>query len=219
MKVIIIGATGATGKSLVDQLLKDNSYTEVVTLVRRTSGKTHPKLKEHLVDFDHLIDYQHLIVGDVAFSCLGTTIKDAGTQTNQRKVDYDYQYQFAQLAAQKLIPTFVLVSSMNANANSKIFYSRLKGELEDAIIKLPFQHIHIFRPGFLNRPHSDRNGEIIGLKVLSFFNSLGLFKKYKPLKVENLAKALILSIQLNKNKISIYEMKDIHDILSSKEAY
>ena len=217
MKAIIIGATGATGKSLVEQLLLDDKYTEIVTLVRRTSGNEHPKLKEYVVNFDHLKDDRDLIVGDVAFSCLGTTMKDAGSQAQQRKVDFDYQFQFAQLAVENQIPTFVLVSSMNANPKSKLFYPRIKGELEEAVLKLPYQHLHIFQPGFLDRPKSNRKGEIIGLKFIYFLNSMGLFNKFKPLKVHDLAKAMLQSVSTNMNRLTIYKMEDIHRLLNSND--
>lgn len=89
MKALIIGATGATGKELVDRLLGDNNYASVSVFVRRPFGKSHPKLTEHIVDFSDVNSFQDLITGDVLFSCLGTTLKDAGSKDNQWKIDFD----------------------------------------------------------------------------------------------------------------------------------
>ena len=82
MKAIIIGATGATGELLVDELLRGTAYTTVTIFVRRPTGKQNPKLVEHVVDFSKIDSYKDLIVGDVLFSCLGTTLKAAGSKEN-----------------------------------------------------------------------------------------------------------------------------------------
>ena len=125
MKAIVIGGSGATGKYLVRRLLADDRFDEIVLLLRKLTAETHPKLKQVIVDFDQLNDYAEQIDGTVAFSCLGTTLKDAGSKEVQRKVDYDYQYNFAKIARQNGVATFVLLSAQNANAKSSFFYSRM----------------------------------------------------------------------------------------------
>lgn len=210
MIAIVIGATGATGKFLVQELINDSNYHEIVILVRRKTNISHSKVNEIIVDFDQLEKYSEYIIGDVAFSCLGTTLKDAGSKEKQRIIDYDYQLKFAEIASQNQVNSFVLVSSMNADSNSNFFYPKIKGELEVAIKKLNFEQLIIFQPGFLLRPNSDRSGEVLGVKVIGFFNSIGLFKKYKPLKVEDLAKSLIRSVQkYPKTKITINTLKGL----------
>ena len=92
MKALIIGATGATGKDLVNKLLHDNDFEEVHAFVRRPLEIESDKLKSHVVDFENPDSWKDLVKGDVAFSCLGTTLKDAGSKDAQRKVDFDYQY-------------------------------------------------------------------------------------------------------------------------------
>ena len=97
MKALLIGATGATGHDLTNQLLDDSNYTEVVLFVRRSTGKSHPKLKEYIVDFSKPESFSDIITGDVLFSCLGTTLKTAGSKENQWKIDFDIPVSFAEL--------------------------------------------------------------------------------------------------------------------------
>lgn len=191
MKAVIIGATGATGKELLDLLIDENTVTEVVALVRKSLSVRHPKLKEIIVDFDTIEKWTESINGDIAFSCLGTTLKMAGSKEAQYKVDYHYQYEFAKIAKSNNIPTFVLISSSTANAKSFMYYSKMKGELEDIVETLNFESFIIFRPGPLVRSNSDRIGEKIGVSVISGLNKIGLFRNMAPLNVKNLAKLML----------------------------
>lgn len=190
MKAIVIGATGATGKDLVDQLLSDNSYEVVTIFVRTATGKNHIKLIEHVIDFSKPDDYKGLISGDVFFSCLGTTLKAAGSKDNQLKIDLEIPSKFAEVAKQNQVSSCVLVSALGASSESKIFYSRMKGKLEDRILELRFKQTVIFRPGVLERPDTDRFGEKAAVHLVRFFNSLGLFKSHRPLPTHILAQKL-----------------------------
>ena len=145
MKALIIGATGATGKDLLSQLLADDTYAEVHCFVRKPLTLTHPKLHAHVVNFDTPEAWADLVRGDVAFSCLGTTLAVAGSKDAQWRVDYDYQYAFAQQCKANGVLTFVLVSAAGATAQSKLFYNRKKGQLEDAVTALEFQRLLIFQ--------------------------------------------------------------------------
>jgi uncharacterized protein YbjT (DUF2867 family) len=191
MKAIVIGGSGATGKYLVGRLLADDRFDEIVLLLRKPTAETHSKLKQVIVDFDKLDEYAEQIDGDIAFSCLGTTLKDAGGKEAQWKVDYDYQYNFAKIARQNGITTYVLMSAQNADAKSAIFYSRMKGELEQGIELLGFDKLVIVQPGLLLRPDSDRFVEKISVKILSAFNKMGLLKQYAPTHVDRVAAAMI----------------------------
>ena len=193
MKAIVIGGSGATGKALINQLILDDSFSEIISFVRKHSTIKNQKLKEIIIDFEKLSDYKTDIIGNVAFSCLGTTLKAAGSKEAQWKIDYEYQLEFAKICKTNRIKTFVLVSSVGANSDSKIFYSKMKGCLENEIKKLNFKQLIIFQPPGLIRPNSDRKGEIFGIKVIQFFNTIGLFKNYKPLAVADLAKSMIQS--------------------------
>jgi len=202
MKALIIGATGATGKDLVEKLLLDHDFEEIHAFVRKPMNIESEKLKSHIVDFEKPEKWKYLVKGDVAFSCLGTTLKDAGSKEVQRKVDYDYQLNFAKVAKENDVEDYILVSAYGANPKSKIFYSRMKGELEQAVKDLHFNKITIFSPGMLERKNTDRNGEVLGAKMIKFVNLLGLFKSQKPLPTEILAQAMVNSSKIKSNGYS-----------------
>lgn len=199
MKALVIGATGATGKDLVNKLLQDQDFEEVDVFVRKPLHIEHPKLNTHVVDFEKPEEWKDLVKGDVAFSCLGTTLKTAGSKEAQRKVDFGYQYHFAKTARENEVEDYILVSSYGANPNSKIFYSRMKGELEQAVKNLHFHKITIFQPGMLERKDTDRTGEVLGGKIIKFANKLGMLESQKPLPTAVLAQAMV-----NSSKIKSY---------------
>ncbi len=211
---LVIGATGATGTELVQQLMDDNQYTSVIVFSRRPLLVTNAKLTTHIVDFDNPQAWAHLVKGDVLFSALATTLKQAGSQKEQYKIDYTYQYQTAATAAANGVGKYVLVSAMGANAKSWLFYQRIKGALDNAASALPFKQIHIFRPGFLLRqPDKIRPMEKLGIAIIHFFNKLGLFKNQKPLPVEVLAQKM-RSVLLNPDaqQFQIYSLDSIFDL-------
>lgn len=205
MKALVIGATGSTGKSLVKQLLEDETYSSVTIFVRKDISLIHPKLHTHIIQFDQPNEWQELVQGDVLFSCLGTTKKLAGSQDAQYTVDFTYQYQFAQAAKANGVKSLVLVSSANASPTSRFFYLKMKGELEVAVKQLNFQSLIIFRPPLLIREQSDRAGEKLGEYILGFFNSIGLLKKMTPMKTADLATAMILSSKQNSTGETLLE--------------
>ena len=151
---------------------------------------THPKLYAHVVNFDTPEAWADLLHGDVAFSCLGTTLAVAGSKEAQWRVDYDYQYAFAQQCKANGVPTFVLISAAGATAQSKLFYNRMKGQLEDAVKALDFSCLLIFQPSILIRSNSDRSGENFTVKAFKFLNKLGILKRYRPMPTEVLAEKI-----------------------------
>ena len=194
MKALIIGATGATGKDLVTQLLTDDTYSEVHCFVRKPLAFIHPKLHAHVVNFETPEAWADLLHGDVAFSCLGTTLAVAGSKEAQWRVDYDYQYAFAQQCKANGVDTFVLVSAAGAKAQSKLFYNRMKGQLEDAVKALNFSCLLIFQPSVLIRSNSDRSGENFTVKAFNFLNKLGILKRYRPMPTEILAEKMLSAV-------------------------
>jgi uncharacterized protein YbjT (DUF2867 family) len=204
MHALIIGATGATGKDLLELLLKDSAFHQVDIFVRRSLDLRHQKLSVHVIDFDKPEQWRHLVKGDVLFSCLGTTLKAAGSKEAQRKIDYDYQYQFAKAARENNVPHYVLVSAGFANPNSMFFYSKIKGELEVAVKALGFQNLSIFNPPILARKNSDRAGEVAGVRLIRFFNKLGLLRSQRPMPTKVLAQAMINAAKTNKTAIAAY---------------
>ncbi|MCT4615137.1 MAG: NAD(P)H-binding protein [Marinifilaceae bacterium] len=205
MKAIVIGATGATGKDLVEQLLDDDKYKQVDIFVRKSPDIDNPKLKIHKVDFDNIDEWKHLIKADVAFSCMGTTIKDAGSKAMQWKVDYVYQYEFAEMAKQNNTACFILVSSAFASSKSLFFYAKMKGKLEEEIKNMNFEKYIIFNPPALIRENTNRTNELRGIKFIKALNRLGLFKSQRPLKTYDLAKAILNAV--DKLKVGVHRIK------------
>ncbi|MDP2889808.1 MAG: NAD(P)H-binding protein [Bacteroidota bacterium] len=187
----VIGAGGLVGQQLVVQLLENLEFEKVRSFVRRTSGISHSKLEEIQIDFDQPESWKHLVQGDVLFSTLGTTIKTAKTKENQYRVDFTYQHDFAKAAVENEVGAYVLVSSMGADSKSSVFYSRIKGELEEAVSKFNFRKCNIVRPSILDGDRKEkRSGEKIGL-VISRFLTKYVFKKYQPTPVDVLAAKMI----------------------------
>ena len=191
MKALVIGATGAVGKDLVVLLLKDDAFEGVTVFVRRPLAIENPKLTVHVIDFDRPEQWKDLLRGDVLFSCLGTTIRAAGSQANQWKVDYTYQYEAAKAARENGVETYALVSSIGANPKSNIFYTRMKGELEVAVKQLGFPACYILQPPSLVRKGSDRFGEKAGVVMLKALNAIGLMRSWTPMPTEEVAAAMV----------------------------
>ena len=212
MKALIIGATGATGKDLVKVLLDDPTYTEVVAFVRRSSGRAHAKYSEVITDFDKLEEVSDSIKGDVWFSCLGTTLKAAGSKEKQWQIDHDIPAKFAKIAKQNGVPRAVVVSAYGASATSKVFYSRMKGELDELIANLGFDQCIIFRPGFLLRKDTDRASERIMAHALKFLNGLGLIRKFRPLPTSILAEKLAKAPKAFASGNHVIELDEILEV-------
>jgi uncharacterized protein YbjT (DUF2867 family) len=199
--VIIAGASGLVGKSILEGLLGDQTVTEVHSLVRRLPTIRHPKLTTHVVDFTAL---PSLTQADEAYLALGTTIKVAGSQDAFRAVDYDANLAVATAALAAGVKKLGLVSAMGANAKSKVFYSRVKGDLENALTQMPFEGLVIARPSMLvgNREtigQPIRRGEVLvaGLnKVLGFL----IPSNYKPIEATAVATALLSAVRSAKGK-------------------
>jgi uncharacterized protein YbjT (DUF2867 family) len=212
MHALLIGATGATGKDLLDSLLQDESIHRVDIFVRRNLTIVHPKLRVHIIDFDRPDQWVHLVKGDVLFSCLGTTLKMAGSKEAQWKIDFEYQYAFAKAAADNRMPVYVLVSSTGSNPDSLFFYPKMKGKLEAAVKALGFSSISIFNPPLLIRKATDRSVEKIMKSVLTFVNRFGLLISQKPLSTEVLAKAMIQAAKDQKQGIAAYKEQEIWEL-------
>ncbi|MFC4712046.1 NAD(P)H-binding protein [Planococcus dechangensis] len=209
MHALVIGATGATGKDLVELLVQDESFEQVDIFVRRTLDIKHNKLNIHVIDFDQPAEWMHLVTGDVLFSCLGTTIKAAGSKENQWKVDYGYQYEFAKAAKENGVKRYVLVSADFASSRARSFYSRMKGKLEEAVIELNFPYTTIFNPPILERKNSDRAMENLGLKAIQLINKAGLLRSQQPLPTNILAQAMINSAKRDDKGLNAIKGKAI----------
>jgi len=209
---IVIGATGLVGTQLVQLLLKDDRFSIIKIFARRSIGINHQKLQEHVIDFDHPEQWKHLVTGDVLFSCLGTTLKTAGSKEAQYKVDHNYQFSVAKPAADNGVPVYVLVSAAMANEHSKIFYTRMKGELERDVKQLPFEYIHIIQPGMLTGDRKEnRPFEKIATPFIQFLNKLGIAKKQKPIHASIVAQAMINVSFKKESKVNTYSLLEVFE--------
>lgn len=167
MKSVIIGSTGLVGSILLQQLLSEKQISEVVSVGRKKIEVQHPKLRQVVVsNLSELPIVAHDLQGDLYFCCLGTTIKKAKTQEAFRKVDFDAVLDFARIAKSSHAKSFAVVSAMGADANSKIFYNRVKGEMEQALEQIGFHQLVILEPGLLLGHRAEaRLAEDIALKI------------------------------------------------------
>lgn len=195
---ILFGGSGLVGGFCLDLLLESPIYSKVLSFGRRKLEKEHEKLEQFEIDFEKVSQYKKLIRGNDLFCALGTTIKKAGSQEAFRKVDYEYPKEIATIAAKNGVNQFILVSSVGADAKSKVFYSQVKGELEEAIMKMPFWGVHILRPSMLlGKREESRPLEKIGIifsKGIDFLMG-DLLGKYQPVKAEDVAKAMVVEAQ------------------------
>ena len=208
---LVIGSTGATGQELVKLLIQDSNYKKVSIFVRRNVDIKNKKIDIHVIDFSKLYEYRNLIKGDVLFSALGTTLKDAGSKKNQYLVDYTYQYEFAKMASENGVKTYSLVSSIGANKKSIFFYPRIKGKLEESVKLLNFKKIQIFQPpSLIRQPELMRSGEYFTIKFFKKISDFGILKSFKPISVELLAsKMLYEALKSQNNRFTIYKPSDI----------
>jgi len=216
---LIIGSTGLIGSQLLDLLLESQEYDKVITFVKRDSGIQHPKLKQHIIDFDKPETYKELVVGDDFFCSIGTTIKKAGSQNAFRKVDFEYPKQFASLAQQNKVKQFLIITSLGADANSSNFYLKTKGEIQDFLKNCAFESISILQPSLLLGNRTEfRLGEKMGVYLMKLFSFLfiGNLKKYKAIQSEAVAKAMFIIAQKNYKGFQIIESDSILEIANKK---
>lgn len=189
--VALAGATGLVGRAILEGLLADGSVTAVHAIVRRELGVTHPKLTPHVVDFKALPPLPPL---DEVYLALGTTIKTAGSQAAFRAVDFDANLSVARAALNAGARRAGLVSAMGANAKSRVFYKRVKGELEEALAQLPFDGLVIARPSLLVGDREalgqpERAAERVATVVSRFLGPL-IPANYRPIAAAEVARAL-----------------------------
>lgn len=207
-KAILIGATGLVGSHILKLILADERYDSLMVFHRRNTGVSHPKLTEHIIEFDDKESWKTLVSGDHLFSAMGTTLKKAGSKDAQYKIDYTYQYEFAKIASENGVSNYALISSLGANSDSGSFYSRIKGELDVAVQALSFDNTLILRPSFLDGNRDEfRLGERIGIAVAKVVCKIPGLRKYHPINAETVAKAMIEGV--NKNTSGIVEGSDI----------
>lgn len=210
-KAIVLGATGTVGKELIEKLIENEHFTEIISLGLKSCGLINSKLTEHIIDINTPETWKDAVHGDVLFSSWGATAEQAITKDEQYKVDYSYQYKVAEVAAQNGVTAYVLVSSAGANVNSNTFYMKMKGRLDKAVQHLPFEYINILRPGKL---YGNRNeivlSERLKLSLLRRLNKIGLLKQFRPIKEKIVAKAMIHAAR--KYHSTIYTLDEVYQL-------
>lgn len=217
---IVIGATGLIGKLLVNKFLDDDRYHIVKVFARKSSRIKHPKLEERIVNFDEIEKWKSAISGDELFSSMGTTIRKAKSTTIQYKVDVTYQYEFAKAASENGTRNYFLVSSVGANAKSKLFYTKIKGELEEKVKLLSFNKIRIFRPSLLLGERDEKRfGEKTAERILKIVVPIFPFlKNQKPIEGEKVAGAMIVSAnEDDKERVKIFEPLEIFQLAKKSD--
>jgi uncharacterized protein YbjT (DUF2867 family) len=203
---LILGATGLVGGECVRQFGESAQFTRVITLTRRPlAPAASPRVASHVVDFERLDDAAEYFRVTHITCALGTTIKQAGTQELFRRVDHDYPLAAARLGLREGAHHFLLVSALGATAGSRIFYSRVKGEVEDAIRALPYRSVTIVRPSLLLGERAEfRLGESIG-KVFARV----IPGRYRPVHARDVAAALLEAAVEDRPGVRIIESREM----------
>ena len=217
MIAIVIGSTGLVGGEIIKSLLARADIEKVISFVRRSTEQRRlqgsEKLEEHVVDFDKIESWKDLIKGDVLFSALGTTRSQAGSKEEQYKVDYRYQWDVARTAKENGVHSYVLISSVGADAESPFFYLQMKGELEKDIGILGFKKIRILRPAALKgQREKPRLGERIGTRILDLaipFIPKTLRSQIRPVEAKMVADVAVRAAFKEHLGTLVYDSSDI----------
>lgn len=192
--VLLAGSTGLIGAYVLKFVTEDGLFENVVALSRKPMRVSGMKVKNIVTDFKNLDNDLTGCNVNTVFCCLGTTIKTAGSQEAFMEVDYEYVIRLAVWAKANGVTQFYVVSALGADSNSKIFYNRVKGKMEDALRKIGFNSLVIFRPSILTGKRKEfRLGERIGIAIAKFVSPLliGALKKYRPIEAKKVAKAMV----------------------------
>jgi len=191
---LVAGATGLVGSHVLALLLADAHWSRVVTVGRRTTAQQNTKLEQSELDLGAIETANNLPHVDDVFCCLGTTIKQAGSQQAFRLVDHAFVVGLARAGQRAGATQFLLVSAIGADPESRVFYSRVKGETEAAIRPLPYQAIQIFRPSLLLGERAEfRLGERIAMLGAPVLPALlfGRLRRYRPIQAATVARAMV----------------------------
>jgi len=206
---LVAGASGLIGSQLLRLLVEDKRYTKVVAISRQPLEVIHPKLENVVLEFDQLKQQGQLVKANDIFCCLGTTIKKVKTKEAFRKVDFEYPLELAKIGKEQGAEKYLLVSALGANKKSSLFYNQVKGEVEEAISKIGFSTLHIFRPSLLVGPRQEqRSGEEAAKWVYRIFGFI-IPTKYMAIESIKVAKAMICFAQTNDRGICIHESKEL----------
>ena len=210
--VLLIGASGLIGSELVQLLLRDDKIKTVKVFVRKSLAITDQKLIELLVNFERLEDFKDQFQGDSLFCCIGTTRKKIPDLAAYKAIDYGIVLSAANLARSNQVPQVHLVSAIGAAVSSKIFYNRLKGEIEKDLLQLDFPTTVIYQPAMLIGKRSEsRPAEFIAQKLMPFFDIflLGKTQKYHSIEAKKVAESMLDNLHKPKEGATILRYSEM----------
>jgi len=221
---IVFGATGLTGTYLVKELTQNEQYQNIKVFNRRTQNYNNPKIEEYLINFNQLSEYTHEFKADDVYCCLGTTLKKAGSKEKFFEIDHDLPIQIARICQNNHCETFIAISAIGANPNSKNYYLRTKGMMEQEILNLDFRFQAFVRPSMLLGSRTEsRPAETFAKLIMKIFGFLfvGKLKKYRGIHAQTVAKAMIHIINqqnyfstLEKNFFESNELLNISETIN-----
>lgn len=214
MRALLLGATGLVGNELLSLLLADDSVERVQVLTRRPTGHTHAKLQEHVADLDEMHRRPEAFAVDAILCALGTTIRVAKTKERFRHVDHELPLAAARLGLENGANHYLLVSSLGANPDSRIFYSRVKGEVERELLSLPYPKITIARPSALLGPRKEFR---LGEKIVAPLGRL-MPERIRPIEAHDVAKALVVLMKREDAGARIVESRELKAIAGGAAA-
>ena len=204
---VLAGASGLVGGECLDCLLARPEYGEVIVLVRRELGAAarHPKVRQIVTDFSELDSIGSALAGEHVFCALGTTIRKAGSQQSFREVDYEYPRRLAELARRRGARHFSVVSALGASPGSPFFYSRVKGELEQALQLMDWPSLGVFRPSLIAGERTEsRPLEKLGERLLRFAPA-----GWSPVEAREIARAMVALALKEPRGVTIVESREI----------
>jgi uncharacterized protein YbjT (DUF2867 family) len=205
--VTILGATGLVGTECLREFARSREFERLVAVTRRALPRdvTQSPVETHVVDFEHLEDAAEYFRVSHIVCALGTTIRTAGSPERFRRVDHDYPVAVAQIGLREGVQHFLLVSALGANARSRIFYNRVKGDVENAIRTLPYRSVTIARPSLLLGERTEaRLGESIAKRVAWAFP-----RRYRPVHASAVARALLVAAIEDRPGVRVIESAEI----------
>lgn len=212
---LIVGATGLVGSMVLDTLIADDYYEKIKVVTRRSTGKKHRKLEEILVDFDNLKNHADLLKANHVFCCLGTTIKTAGSKEKFVLVDKVYPLSLAKITKENGASEFLIITALGASKNSWVFYNKVKGSVQDELIKMKFDALHILQPSLII---GDRNEKRSGEKLAQLFFEKadflfqGPLKKYAGIEAKVIAESMVYYAKEGTKGTHIHESDEIQTV-------
>jgi Predicted nucleoside-diphosphate-sugar epimerases len=215
-KAVLFGATGFVGSYILQELLQHPDYEQVIAVVRKDLGRKDSRLKTIIADQQSVSAHKEALAGDDIFIAIGTTKKKTPDQWEYYAIDHGYPVLAASLARERGATALFLVSSVGANPDAAVFYTRTKGEAERDILALDFAHTHIFRPSIImgERPeHRPMEKMLVAAcHVLNPFIA-GSLQRYRGIPAKDIAKAMVTAANRPAEKVRIYEWADMNALL------